>query len=1019
MLSSSLMPVWSSAESASNSSSSSSEAVISQKDKRVQATNGKYTITYDLSTGQGSLSWFGKTLIKDFNSNIQVQGSEERISSMDEAARTATWTEIKGDEYGKHGKKLTITNKLDSGLSIDLNFYIYPKVSYFLVDMQVSNSAGQTLEVMEPITSNNLDIGQGTDKRIFTTPYTNNFDFGVAPVDAFGKSQNGADRFQGEELKWEKFNGISHWVASMFDDKNKHGIVAGAATVQNWKSSQKLGEAVTPNGALSSFSLYNWGGSHSESTISSDKFFLGYYDDYQHGLEEYGKVYNMGEPHMEWKGEVPMGYNTFYSHDSYATAEAMYPMVDYVAEHLKPLGYQYFNLDGGFQPEGGIPFDESMTKFADYVHSKGLKVGGYLTPFTIYEGWLDLPVEGTNLTHRDICLVDEQGNLIKTYLNTYALDLTHPVAQEVVKRNVDNYIKWGYDYLKLDFIDMGMYEGKHYDPTVNGVQNYRIGLGIIRDAVLAADRPIFINESIAPLLPAAFAHGRRAACDTSLGVASYSGIERQAMNSAASWWTNGTLYQYNDPDMYIPEYVIQGFWNKYGHSDAKLLATTVALGGGHWLVGDNLPFISDDRLKWLQNKELLSLVKQGNAAKPVSMSNFYHQEEHAPSVIYTTDSEGNRIVGLSNWTSEEQEITVSLEDVGLKPNSKYNLTELYSGNSLGTVTGSFSYKLSAKGTAIIRIAKGKGSKPTEVLKNLALGKPVQVSSTWADSGYEAARITDGDAATRWNAAEGQLNDQWVEVDFGEDTLLNQLVIKEFRDPNFKIANYTLQYWDGANYKDITKGSAVGDNRTFTFPTLTTSKIRLVIKTSYGVPSIYEMEAYHTKEVDGSRIDQDSSDADYAYYSDIRANVQRMQVFTLNHADLPKLDISIYESYKNAVPKDAYYFDLVILDGNNNPVETIFSASLTPYNIPGSVTPYSIYPKLKGLDITKKYGLILKSPKSEYTDSTDNNYGFGYSDQNPYANGFARLSLDGGQTWVNEDQRDLLFTLYTADPWERK
>jgi hypothetical protein len=696
----------------------------------------------------------------------------------------------------------------------------------------------------------------------------------------------------------------------------------------------------------------------------------------------------------------------------------MYPMVDYVAEHLKPLGYQYFNLDGGFQPEGGIPFEESMTKFADYVHAKGLKVGGYLTPFTIYEGWLDLPVEGTNLTHRDICLRDEQGNLVKTYLNTYALDMTHPVAQQVVKRNVDNYIQWGYDYLKLDFIDMGMYEGKHYDPKVNGVQNYRIGLGIIRDAVLAADRPIYINESIAPLLPAAFAHGRRAACDTSLGVASYSGIERQAMNSAASWWTNGTLYAYNDPDMYIPEYVIQGFWNKYGQSDAKLLATTVALGGGHWLLGDNLPFIADDRWKWVENRDLLALVKQGNAAKPVSMSNFYHQEEHAPAVIYTSDAEGNRIVGLSNWTTEAQELTVQLEDIGLKSNHKYNLTELYSGNSLGTATGSLSYKLPAKGTAIIRIAKGKGTESEEGSKNLALGKPVQASSTWADSGYEAARITDGDAATRWSAATGQLNDQWVEVDFGQNTELNQVVFKEFRDPNFKIANYSLQYWDGVNFKDITKGFMIGDNRTFAFPTLTTSKIRLMIKTSYGVPSIYEIEAYRTKDTVGSRIDQDSSHADYAYDSDIRANVQRMQVFTLNHTDLPKLDIYIYESYKNAVPKDAYYFDLVTLDEDNNPVDTLFSASLPPYNIPGSVSPYSIYPKLKGLDVTKKYGLILKSPKSEYTDSTDNNYGFAYSDQNPYANGFARLSLDGGRTWVNEDQRDLLFTLYTADSWDR-
>ena len=883
--------------------------------------------------------------------------------------------------------------------------------------MQVHHPDVQAIEVMEPLSANHLDIGIGTDKRVYTTPYTNNFDIGVAPVDQFGMSQNGADRFHGEELTWEKFNGISHWVSAVFDNEAKQGFIAGAATVQNWKSSQKLGEAAEKNGALSSFAIYNWGGSHSGSSVSSDQFFVGYYDDYQHGLEEYGKVYNIAEPHLEWDGAVPIGYNTFYSHDNYATAEAMYDMVDYVAEHLKPLGYEYFNLDGGFQPPGDLPFDEAMKKFADYVHSKGLKIGGYSTPYTIYEGWMDLPIEGTEYLHKDICLRDENGELIKTYLNTYAIDMTRPAAQMVVKRNVDDYIKWGFDYLKLDFIDMGMYDGVHYDPTVNGIQNYRIGLEIIRDAVLAADRPIYINESIAPLLPSAFAHGRRSACDTSLGVASYSGIERQAFNSAASWWTNGTIYAYNDPDMYIPEYVLQGFWNKYGQKDAKLLATTVALGGGHWLVGDNIPFVADDRMKILENEALLDLVKQGNAAKPVKMSNFYHQEEDSPSAIYLTDDAGNTVVGLSNWTDQEKVITVNLEDMGLKRNKKYSMTELYSGKELGTVREALTYTLEPKGTAIVRISDGKGAVDSLPI-NLAIGKAVQVSSTWADEGYGAANLTDGNLETRWNAADGQQNDQWVEIDFAEETKLNQLVVKEYRDPYFKVANYTLQYWDGTEYVDITKGFMLGDNRVLTFPEVTTSKIRLYINSAYGPPSIYEIEAYYEAGQSGNRIDQDSSNTEYAYYSDIRANVQRMQVFELQHTDLPRLDVHIYESYKNAVPKDAYYFDIVTLDEQLNPVETIFSASLPPYNIPGSVTPYSIYPKLTGLDVNKKYGLILKSPKSEYTESTDNNYGFAYSDDNPYAGGFAKVYLDGGQTWSDEANRDLLFTIYTGEAWNK-
>ncbi|MGG6310849.1 discoidin domain-containing protein [Paenibacillus macerans] len=991
--------------------------VYSNRQNVVQASNGKVSLVYDLAKGTGSLSWQGQTVVQEFSTNFRKKGSDAELSSRDAVESTAEWTKLKQDKYGKNGRKLTIRSRLETGERIDLGFYFYPKVSYVLTEMQVHQEDGVTVTELTPISAQRVDIGRGNEKKVFTTPYSNNFDFGVAPVDDFGKSQNGADRFAGEQLTWDDFNGISHWVAAVFDNESNRGFVGGAATVQNWKSSQRLSEAESANGPLTGFALYNWGGSKSGTMVASDLFFLGFYDDYRQGLEEYGTVYNTGEPHLEWEGDVPMGYNTFYSHDRYATAEAMYAMVDYMAEHLQPLGYEYFNLDGGFQPESGLPFDQAIPKFIDYVHAKGLKAGGYSTPFTIYEEWLDLPVEGTNLTHRDICLKDEQGNLIKTYLNTYALDLSHPVSQQIVKRNVDDYIRWGYDYIKLDFIDMGMYEGQHYDPTVNGMENYRIGMGIIRNAVLAADRPIYINESIAPLLPAAFAHGKRAACDTSLGVASYSGIERQAFNSVASWWTNGTIYEYNDPDMIIPQYVIQGFWYKFSQQDAKLLNTAVTLGGGHYLVGDNLPFIDEDRMAWLHNDSLLGLVKQGNAAKPVRMTDFYHHEAHSPSVTMLTDDGGNRVVGLSNWTDQTQEINVSLADLELKPNKKYRMTELYSGRSLGTAQGTLTYKLEPKGTAIIRIADGKEDPIDPLPANLALGKPVNVSSTWADAGYEADKLTDGDISTRWNAADGQLNDQWAEIDFGAETKMNRVVVKEFRDPNFKVANYALQYWDGSQYRDITKGFTLGDNRVLSFPEITASKLRLYMHTNYGVPSIYEMEAYYVPGEGGSRIDQDDSRSGYDYYSDVRAVIQRMQTFTLKHSDLPKLDVYIYESYRNAVPKDAYYFELVVLDDQSNPAEKLFTAALPAYNIPGSISPYSIYPKLQGLDTSKTYGLILKSPGSDYTEGTDNNYGFAYSDANPYPNGEAKLSTDGGQTWFTENNRDLIFTLYTAADWD--
>ena len=156
----------------------------------------------------------GRTdVLHDFSSDIKFAGDDARYRSSDPAKRTADWDKLPRDGYGKDGVKLAIRSVLDSGPTLTLNLYLYPDEAYFLSDLDVVNPAGKAVEVLEPVAASNLDIGAGADKRVLTTPYTNNFDFGVAPVNDFGSSQNGADRYEGEQLKWEPFNGISYWVS--------------------------------------------------------------------------------------------------------------------------------------------------------------------------------------------------------------------------------------------------------------------------------------------------------------------------------------------------------------------------------------------------------------------------------------------------------------------------------------------------------------------------------------------------------------------------------------------------------------------------------------------------------------------------------------------------------------------------------------------------------------------------------------------------------------------------------------
>lgn len=991
---------------------------ISQNGTIVTATNGALTITYDLSTGRGNLQAGATTIMSDFYSDYGIAGSSTRISSFDPGTRTATWSSIGKDGYGKNGNRLTITNTLTAGTTIILYLTLYEDKPFVLASMTVNNSTSQTLDFMEPIAANNLDIGSGTDKRIYTTPYNNNTDFGVAPVNDFGNSENGYDRPLGTTLTWGPFNGTSYWVAAMFDNTNKKGFIAGAATTYKWKSMQHLKQAATANGPLTGFSVYNAGGKQSGTSVSSDQFFLGYYTDYQVGLEQFGSTYAVGEPKLEWNNGVPKGYNSYYSFYNFPTVEAMRSTVDYFAAHLKPLGYTYMNLDCCYKGVSGQAQGSDFLDFANYVHSKGMKAGGYAVPFGIFDS-LSTPVPGAPAyTFQDIALKDDNGNPIQTYINTYIVDATHPGAQTYLQYLMDTYyVNAGIDYVKLDFIDFGMFEGAHFDSTKNGIQAYRIGMNIIRDALLAAPQDIFINESIAPLLPSGYAHGRRSGIDTTIGLQnSYSGIERQALNSAASWWTNGTLYKYNDPDMALPENIANGF-DKNTFNESRLLSTAITLGGGHLLIGDNVPFVGEDRMTTLRNQSLINLVNLGKAAKPVKMTNFYHKLEHTPSQIFITDTNGDKIVGMSNWNMNGAESnTITFADLKFhNPNSSFTITELYSGTKIGTFSGSYTRVQQPGESVILRISPTASSLPAPAI-NLAAGKLATASTTWSpQAGYEASKVTDGDIATRWSSDDNQYNNQWIEVDFGATTSVNRVVVKEYGygNQNFQIDTYSLQYWNGTSYVNLTNGFTIGDVKTLDFPTVTTSKIRLYVTKGRFLPSINEIEAYQISGNTGNVINQDISSAAYNAYSDIRANVQRMQTFKITQPRLPKLDVYLYESYVNALPGDNLYIDIVMLDANNNPVQKLFTAALAAFNVPGSPTPYSIYPRLTGLDTTKNYAFILRSPNTLEDSSTNNKFGFAYSDSNPYTDGLEMLSTNGGSTWSSENNgsRDLIFTIY--------
>jgi len=118
---------------------------------------------------------------------------------------------------------------------------------------------------------------------------------------------------------------------------------------------------------------------------------------------------------------------------------------------------------------------------------------------------------------------------------------------------------------------------------------------------------------------------------------------------------------------------------------------------------------------------------------------------------------------------------------------------------------------------------------------------VTASSAWAGGGFDPGKATDGDAQSRWNAADGDRSPQWLEVDFGAAKTFGRSVVREAFD---RTRAYRIQAWDGAKWSDCARGERLGVEKTDTFAPVSASQVRLCIDAiASDSVSIFEFEVY--------------------------------------------------------------------------------------------------------------------------------------------------------------------------------
>ena len=126
-------------------------------------------------------------------------------------------------------------------------------------------------------------------------------------------------------------------------------------------------------------------------------------------------------------------------------------------------------------------------------------------------------------------------------------------------------------------------------------------------------------------------------------------------------------------------------------------------------------------------------------------------------------------------------------------------------------------------------------------KNLAAKAKATASSQAA--GNEAANAGDGKPSTAWKAKSPA--DEWLQLDFGKLTTINEFKIKEH--PSSSIIRYAIECWDdkAKGWVSCFNGRGIGPDFMAPIVSRTTPKVRLlVMRTTKGNPGISEFEAYN-------------------------------------------------------------------------------------------------------------------------------------------------------------------------------
>ncbi|MDE6085330.1 MAG: alpha-galactosidase, partial [Muribaculaceae bacterium] len=525
---------------------------------------GAWTIGVDATTGGVTAAYDGDTLINNSIAGWGRDGMQDRMSDCRDI-RVSSSPRVKDDIF-ENATRVSVTGKIIGKGIVTLDL--------ILNNMAPEMTASLTLEgpvamggvnCIVPVCNSNAILFDGTDNRQLFVPYDNDAWVRYS-VSEFGRPAP-----------------ESHEVGAVFDAIGRRGIVYGSIDHDMWKSAVKY--STSSPSRIDSLTLYC--GVSSSLTrdvrphgtvkglrVSSPRFLIISTPDWRDGLETFADKCNIVAPNLTRNGPRPFGWNSWGDLQTKINFENASQVVNFISENLAGSFHAadssvVVNLDA-FWDFGFTPAQHY--EFVNLCRAKGIKPGIYYCPFTDWSKNPDATVSEAPAYKMGELYLTHEGKPLE-FDGAYALDPTHPGTRARIEHQLNEFKKWGYEYVKIDFMAHGAYESdSHYDPkAMTGTQAFTAGMQFI-DSIAGDD--MWINLSIAPLFPASYAQSRRIGCDAWNDINS----TEYTLNALTYGWWLDHMYHYNDADHVVFKEVTEG------ENRARLTSSAIT---GVFFLGDD------------------------------------------------------------------------------------------------------------------------------------------------------------------------------------------------------------------------------------------------------------------------------------------------------------------------------------------------------------------------------------------------------------------------------------------------